>query len=396
MSVVNQRARSLILGSATIDALALGLYLASAGLFLAVVIGMSPSTVGIVLGVGGTAGMIGAVPIARLTERVDGARVLGMLFIARGCAFLAFAAVRDPLSAAVVVTAAGFLNRGIGPILQSIALEGADRAVQVDILARLRALRNVGIGLGGVPVGFVLAADSPLGFRFMVAAAGVIAGAAAVLSLMLPRAPAPTTPTARGSSRRARVETAFVRLTVTYGFLTMSGIVLGLGLPLLIVESGGIPRWTVGAIQVGNTVIVVALQVAFSRGSERVTRARRMLAAGGVTTAGGCLLMLLLTQTTGAVGVALVAACIVVFTAAELLASAGGAGMMLSFVPPMERAGYLAVFNLGFTGATVAGPPLVGLAVTHQPWSWAVLALVFLVVAGAALTLPAGGFAGDD
>ncbi len=91
----------MILGSATIDAFALGLYLGSAGLFLVEVIGMSPSTVGVVLGVGGAASMLGAVPIARLTEHFDGARVLAGLFLARGGAFLAFAAVRDPVAAAV-------------------------------------------------------------------------------------------------------------------------------------------------------------------------------------------------------------------------------------------------------------------------------------------------------
>jgi hypothetical protein len=200
----------------------------------------------------------------------------------------------------------------------------------VKVLARLRALRNAGIALGGVPVGFVLTAGSPFGFRLMIAAAGVIAGSAVVFSLMLPRTPAG----ASGKrTDRASVGAAFIHLTVTYGLLTMSGIVLGLGLPLLIVGYDDIPNWTIGAIQVGNTVLVVALQVIFSRGSERVTRAKRMLAAGGVTTATGCLLMFALTHTAGAVAVGLIAACIIVFTVGELFVSAGGAGLMLSFVP---------------------------------------------------------------
>jgi MFS family permease len=396
MSSSKSHGQALILGSAAIDALALGLYLASAGLFLAEVIGMAPSTVGVVLGVGGAASTIGAVPIARLTERFDGRRVLALLFIARGCAFLAFAAAQGPVSAAIVVTAAGFLNRGVGPILQSIALDGADRANQVVILARLKSLRNVGLSLGGVPVGFVLTADSPLGFRLMLMTAGIIAIAAAALAWMLPPPVDAGSPVAGERPKRARVEKAFVRLTATFGLLTMSGMVLGLGLPLLIVESGEIPRWTVGGIQVGNTALVVVLQVAFSRGSERVTRARKMMVAAGVVAAAGSFVLLGLTQTAGALSVALVAVCIVTFSIAELLASAGGSGMMLSFVPPAERANYLAVYNLGFAGATVAGPPLVGLAVTQQPWSWAVWALLFLAVGASAVRLPAGRFADVD
>jgi predicted MFS family arabinose efflux permease len=181
--------QGLVLGSAAIDALALGLYLASAGLFLAEVIGMSAPVVGLVLGVGGAASMVGAVPIARLTERFSGGNVLCALFIARGLAFLAFAVARDPFSATVAVTAAGFLNRGIGPILQSIGLQGVDSSGSVAVLARIRALRNAGIALGGVPVGFVVAVESALGFRLMVAAAGAIAGTAAVLALQLPQTP---------------------------------------------------------------------------------------------------------------------------------------------------------------------------------------------------------------
>lgn len=381
--------QTLVLGSAAIDALALGLYLASAGLFLAVVIGMSTEVVGVVLGVGGAASMVGAVPIARLTERFSGRNVLCALFIVRGFAFLAFAVARDPVSATIAVTAAGFLNRGIGPILQSIGLDGVDSAESVTVLARIRALRNAGIALGGVPVGFVLAADSALGFRLMVGAAGAIAGTAAILALLLPRTPALPP---REGQKRARVHRDFVRLTVTYGLLTMSGIVLGLGLPLLIIGQPGIPRWTVGGIQVGNTVMVVALQVLFSRGAQVVTRARRMLAAGGATTALGCALLILLPSSTGGLAVALVALIIVVFTIAELLASSGGAGMMLSFVPEGERPRYLAVYNLGFAGATIVGPPAVGFAVAHHPWVWIAMTVLFLVVAGVALRLKAGAY----
>jgi predicted enzyme related to lactoylglutathione lyase len=65
-------------------------------------------------------------------------------------------------------------------------------------------------------------------------------------------------------------------------------------------------------------------------------------------------------------------------------------GLMLTYVPEGQRARYLAVYSLGFAGATVVGPPLVGLALTRQPWSWPCLAGLFLVVSLAAWTLPAG------
>jgi len=381
------RRQRLALGSAATDAAALGVYLASAALFLVEVIGLGPTLVGVILGLGGAASMVGAVPIARLTERVDAGRVLGVLFIARGCAFACFALARDPVTATVVITAAGFLNRGIGPIIQAVALEDADEGEQVKILARIRALRNAGIGLGGVPIGFVVASGSPLGFRLMIAAAGVVAGSAAVLAFLLPSSTAQSQ--ARGL-RKIPMDRGFVLLTSTYGLMTLSGIVMGLGLPLLIVQSTGIPRWTVGGIQVGNTVMVVALQVTFSRGSERLGRARAMLVAAGACTALGCLLMLQLHYSAGTTAVALVAATVIVFTVAELLASSGGMGMMLSFIPPGQRTRYLAVFNLGFAGATIIGPPLVGLALAYQPWSWAVLAVTFLAAAAMARVLPSG------
>lgn len=387
MSTDVDRRRRLMLTASGVDAAALGLYLASAGVYLATVVGLGASTVGVVLGLGGGAAMVAAVPIARLTERHEPARVLAWLLFARGLAFVLCAVAGTSVVAAAVVAAAGCLNRAITPIIQAVALDGSDDAGQVDVLAKNRALRNAGIALGGIPVGFVLSAGSASGFRVLFLVAGVLAAAAALLASRLPPSSVPTT---SGDRPRGRVPRGFVVLTVVAGAMTTTSILIGLGIPLIVVSSSGVPAWTVGFVPLVNTVLVVSLQVVFSRGSERVPRARAMLSASGAVAALGCLLLIVVPQTSGGRAVALVVLAVLVLTMAQLLASAGGAGLMLTWIPAGRRARHLAVFHLGFAGATIVGPPVVGAAVTHRPIGWVLTAAAFAVLSILAVRLPAG------
>ncbi len=54
---------------------------------------------------------------------------------------------------------------------------------------------------------------------------------------------------------------------------------------------------------------------------------------------------------------------------------------MLTHIPPGQRSRYLAVFNLGFGGATILGPPLIGAAVAHIQVSGYALAGGFVALA---------------
>jgi MFS family permease len=180
----------------------------------------------------------------------------------------------------------------------------------------------------------------------------------------------------------------FLTVTALYGALILSAILLGVGMPLWIVQRTAAPAWTAGFVGLVNTVLVVVLQIRMSTGSEEPGRARRMITIGGLLAA---LAAVVVPASAGAgrwSALALCAVVVVIMTLAELYISAGSMGLALANTPPDRHAVYLATYNLGFAAATVVGPPLVTLSLAAGTGGWFAWAAAFAVAGLAAQLLP--------
>ncbi|GAA4840810.1 MFS transporter [Actinomycetospora corticicola] len=381
----------------TSDALGLGLYLAITPLYLSQVIGLPVAAVGAVLAVAGVTSLVGAVPIGAFADRVGPRRALVVLFCARALAFLGLAVAADVGSATVILAAAGLLNRGIGPIVQSVVVPAdesptADQARSIRALARLRALRNAGIAAGGLPAALAVSIGVATGYRVVLGAAALTFAVAAVLSSRMPRDGSAPRRTPRLAALR---NPHFAAVTAVYGLLTLPALMLSIGLPLWIVARTDAPGWSVGLVQVLNTLLVVLLQVRASRGTERFRRARLLVLGSGVVAALGALLVPVGARPAGAVtAVVVVIVAVLLLTASEIGATAGTMAIALDRMPAEGRAVALATFNLGFGVATVVGPPLITAAVAAGSTGWTSMAGLFLV--SGLLVLPMRPRAGGD
>ncbi|MEJ1221089.1 MFS transporter [Streptomyces sp. CCNWLW237] len=375
------------------DAVGLGMYLASSVLFLNRAVDLSNHEVGLILGASGVASMAGAMPIARAAERFGIRNALCLLFVVRGAAFLGLSLASSFVVALLVSLVAGLLSRGIGPLIESamLAAGDGDKAGEVGALARLRTLRNAGMAAGALPAGWAITMDERWAYQLVLGSSAVVFVCCAVVCRRFPaEGEGPAGKRAGTAADRAGIlrNRPFLGITVLYGALTLSALVLAIGLPLWIVQETEAPGWSVTLCQLLNTVLVVLLQVRISRGSEKHRRARGMMLQGGILSA----LAAVAVPLSGDVGryqaVAVVAVVAVLFTLAELYIVAGCMGAALLHIPQERRTGHLAAFNLGFAAATVIGPPLISTSLAWGAWTWSGWAAFFLAVGAAALAVP--------
>lgn len=368
------------------DSIGLGMYLAFSAVFLNLAVGLPDYQIGAVLGVSGGCAVVGALPLAMFAQRTGLRRSLILYFLARGLSFVVLAFATRPLVAFAAVGCAGLLSRGTGPLVQAASLAGADSAGAVRALARLRQLRNAGMAAGSLPAAGAIALGQPWALRGAMLLCGVMFLICSLLSRGLPREGRVRRPVQGGVGvgRNGR----FLTVTVLYGTLILSAILLGVGMPLWIVQHTAAPPWTAGFVGLVNTVLVVVLQIRVSTGSEEPGRARRLLTAGGLLAAAAALLVPLSARTGRWPALAVCAAAVVVMTLAELAISAGSMGLALAHTPPDRHAVYLATYNLGFAAATVAGPPLVTLGLAAGAGGWLAWAAAFALAGLAARLLP--------
>jgi MFS family permease len=372
------------------DAVGLGMYLSLSVLFFDKAVELPNSQIGLVLGVAGVTSLLGAMPIARAAERFGTRTVLTVLFLVRAAAFLALAGAHSLVAALLASAVAGILSRGISPLIESGLIARASNEEAVGALARLRSLRNAGMAAGALPSGAAIAIGEAWAYRTVMAVSAALFIACAVVCRTFGDS-AHTAAAAEGQPSRGSVlrDRVFLRITALYGALTMSALVLGLGVPLWVVQETQAPAWTVTLVQVLNTAIVVTLQVRISRGSEELGRARRMMRRGGLLSALAAVVVPLTALGGPAADLALVVAASLLFSLGELYIISGTTGAALLHIPEGRKTGYLAAFNLGFAVTTVIGPPLITGSVGWGGWAWLGWGVYFTLVGLVAMRVPA-------
>ncbi|WP_030744088.1 MFS transporter [Streptomyces sp. NRRL S-31] len=369
-----------------LDAIGLGMYLSFSAIYLNQSVGLSNYRVAVVLGTAGVASVLGAIPIARFADRFGLRRALAALFAARALSYAGLGAATNLWTALVAAAFGGVLNRGIGPLVQTALIAGRDQAAAVGPLARLRALRNAGMAVGALPTGAAVAIGEQWAFRSVMVAAAVIFLSCAAVALSLPE-DADAVASRRAGRPRLVDNAAFLKVTVLYGALTLSAVLLGVGMALWITQQTDLPPWIVSANYVINTVLVVALQTRLARGSESPLRARRMMIGGGVLAATGSAVAPLSAWGSGYAPIVVAVLVVVLMTGAEIYVVAGGTSLALVHTPQDHRSTYLATFNLAFGVATVIGPTLISVSLGLGSVGWLAWAVFFAIASVAARTV---------
>jgi MFS transporter len=367
-----------------VDSVGTGMFLTVSVLFLTRMRGFTAAEVAGTLSAAGLAALVGAIPLGSFGDRFGHRRMwtVWTLVLAGSHAVLPMVHGTAPLL--VVLTAAALAEVGISPVRGAYISQLAGPRERVRVRAYTQAVANVGFAVGAAVGAVGLHLDSAAGYVVLLLgnAASYLVAAAVLATL-----PALAVPRRVVRMREVLADRAYLAVAALNGVLTIYLAVLTVALPLWISLRTAAPTWTVGALVVLNTGLVVAGQVRASRGADTVPGAAAAIRRSGVALLGACLVFALSAPLPAAAALAVLVAGLAALTVGELLHSAGSWGISFGLAPAEAQGQYLGAFAMGGRIYDAAGPALVTACVLG--WGaagWVMLGVLFL---GAALALAA-------
>ncbi|WP_250306272.1 MFS transporter [Streptomyces sp. A 4/2] len=358
-----------------------GLYLTTSTLFFTRVVGLPVHQVATGLTAAGIVALVGSVPLGRLADQFGPRRTYAALLGIQFATMAALALART--FAAFVALTMIFLVAEQGSTAARGALiatvgEGAER---VRLRAYLRVVTNVGITIGAAASALVIQADTEVGYTTLLWCTALTYPGAAVPLWWLPaRKTRPAGSAARsGSGWQVLRDRRYAAVTLICGVLSLQAQVLSFAVPLWVLQHTEAPPILVSGIVAVNTVMVICMQMRFSRGAEDNGRAARMCRNAGISLFAACALMACTAGTGGWSATVVLLLFAAALTLGELWLSAGTFGLSFALAPDGMHGQYLGFFSLGRGAANAVAPSLIAVLClgTHPQEGWIALGVVF-------------------
>jgi MFS family permease len=352
----------LVLGLNTLSCLGSGLTRPFLIVYLHTVRGIELETSGLLLGSIGVAGLA-TMPVAGvLIDRIGPFKTFAVGQVIGGVGTAAFVLAASPgtaLGACVLLgMSGGITTNGLSSLLAVIVPPGQRGAV----FGLGYTTYNVGIGLGALIAGFVVAAGSPYGYTVVFLADGVSFLVFAVALLLL-ESHAPGVASARSVatlgyrkvlSDRALLVSFLLNTLFWTGALSQSTVAF----PAWVTGPAGSSTAVVGVAFAVNTAVIALSQLFVIRGLRGRRRTTGAAAAGVVF---GLSWLLLLTTWQGGPQLAVVlVAMLAVFALGEALLAPTLPALINDLAPEQLRGRYNAVFNLSTQIGQIVGPAFAG------------------------------------
>ncbi|AGL16493.1 orfF [Actinoplanes sp. N902-109] len=270
---------------------------------------------------------------------------------------------------------------GSSPLVVLVA-RGSERARWFGFV---RALRNVGVGVGGAASAVALGIGTVTGLRALMIVNVVTFAVAGWLVFTLRGADPDSSdgagtvkpaPGAAGGWRTVLGDTRYLRLVAANVAFVFASTVISVLLAVYVVDHLRAGAWIVGVLVVLNTVLVVLLQTLASRWIEGRRPASVLVLALLLNAAGFVVFGTLLVLPGWAMVAGLVLA-MVLHTVAEILSSPPTSELSVVLAPEPLRGRYLSVYQLSWSlGAAFAPALLTALLAGGAALPWVFLAAV--------------------
>lgn len=382
-----------------VDKIGSGLWYSVTALYFVVVAGLDPARTGLLLGLGGAAGIAGAPIAGRLADRLPLTRVLLAVQVLRAAASLLMLPAHGFWQLLPLVALGSFGERSASVLTKLFAtrVAGADRA---RYQAVQRTVVNVGYTVGGLAASAALAAGTAAAYRLLLLGDGlsfvVVAllvarcaePASAVRTVAVHPAPSPGATPPRGRTAPAGPppspwrDAGYLGYAVLDAATFLHGIALTVGLPLWILTRTSAPHGLAASVFVVNTVIVVLLQVRLARfaATPRVAAHSLKHVAGWLLLSGALTAAAVVHDRVLATLAVLGSA--VAFTVVEMIQSAVGWELSVCLAPDEAQGAYVGVYGLAQSAARCVGPLLVTSAViAGGPAGWLAFGAVLAAAA---------------
>ncbi|MCG6499498.1 MFS transporter [Kitasatospora sp. A2-31] len=375
----------------TVDAVANGLYLATATLYFVRYLDITAVAVGTAIAAANIVGLLSPLVFGPLADRLGARPVYVALTLVRGAGFIGYALVGSYAGYLVVTCLIIAAARACSPLLQVIVGEFEGAAERTRTMASLRAITNIGLTAGFLLAALVQAAHSRAAFvalflfnavafaavALAVVRAGRVAGGAEAPGgdAAAPAAEANAGAGGDGSPYRDR---RFLLVTAANAVLMLHDCVLFILLPLWVVERAGLPASASSGLLAVNTVLTVVLQLSVARLAQGLAKALRMLRTACLFLVLACAFFAFADGRGRGLALAAAVVAVVLLTVGENLHAISRWEISYELSPPAGRSRYLSLFSTGMSAQLIVGPFLAtGVLLPAGAGGWILLAALF-------------------
>lgn len=362
-----------------------GAFLTLTVLYFVGTVGLTAVQVATVLTVANALGVASSLIVGHLSDRVSARRLQLIFVILQAAALMAYSQAGAFWTVLIIACLVSLTDRAANAARAAVIARAFSSSDRVRSRSILRTITNIGIALGSGLASIPLSLGTASAYRISFIVAACFTASSTILIARLPRSvdaeplDRKSSPQLENVGRPPLRDSRYLLMTALAGVFAMQFGVFEVGVPQWITHHTAAPAVLVSAVLIVNAVLVIALQIPLSRGTDDVRRAGAVFGIAGVFMAAACVAYAL----AGTGGVATAAVLLVVaacaHTLAEILSSAGGWGLSFELAD-MRRAGsYQGVFAVGAALATMVAPTVVtATALRHGAIGWIVLGAVFL------------------
>ena len=355
-----------------IDTLGAGLFAPLSLLYFVGVADLPLQTVGALA----TAGAVLSLPVpllaGHLADRFPPRNVViaGQLIQAAG--FLGYLVARDVVAIFVVIGIVAVGQRvfwsSFFTLVAALPAEGGDERERDRRYAIVGMTQAAGFGLGALVAGVLLALSSTAAYQALAAVNAATFLVSVGLLLLLPAGErvAGERPHPLAGYRRMLGDRPYLALTAANTAFAICNVILGIALPVYVVDGLDAPGWIVGPVLAVNTLLLAVGQLAATKLMRRYSRVQALVVAGALWTAWA-----FLTAAAGGLPewmlLPYLAAVTLLYSCAELIHAPTSNALAAEAAPAAQRGSYLAAFQYGFTIATLAVPGAFGVLFAVDP-----------------------------
>ena len=367
--------RRLLAAATLLTMLGYGIYLTAGVLYLTQGLHLPAAEVGLGMSVAGAVSLAAGVPIGHMADRLGARGVYTVTLLVGGAAMAGLCLSRSfwPFLVCATVSA---VAQTAGPAARSplVAKYGGERPA--EFRSYLRAVTNLGIAVGALVAAWAVDRDTRAAYVLVIAGAAVSYGVGAVLAGVMPSvAPRLARPGPRWIALRDR---PYVALTVLDGLMAVQYRVLTVAVPLWLLERTTAPRWSVSAVMLLNTAIVVCLQVRASKHINSVPAGAAAFRRAGFAFLIACVAVSLVAGAPGWVVLVVVLAAVAVHTFGEMWQAAGGFELSFALAPEESVGQYQGLFGMGLgLGVTLGPTVLIALCIDLGRPGWWIVGIGF-------------------
>lgn len=340
----------------------------------------------IAIGSGGILATLSGLIVGPLVDRFGPRPCVVLAMSANAVAYGAYILVHTSWQAVLVGMAVGIGTGAYGPSVQTLLAGIVLPEQRAAALSQQRMSAIVGLSLGGVAGGILVATGLDHGYALLLVLDSATFIAYAILLTLLPN-PRIVRDRAAGGYRVA-IRDRRLRLLAIAG-LAMVGAGIApmlLVLPAFVRGIAGVPAGAIGAVYAVNTVVILLSQLRITRWLVTWSPGRALALGAGIWTLAWGLIAVSGSLLQGWKAVGALTTAMAIYAIGECIYTAIVAPTAAAIAPPVLRGRYLAVIGFAWQAGFMVGPPAAGALLAALPIAFPITAAA--VCAFLAIALP--------